>query len=138
MTLIDQVGLALLPLPFVLGCICYGVRRRRKRAAPPSNARQPSAVLQRGRRCAGWWFKITRVISKRLKNKLKLLVTFYQAPSRPSTLASAYNEPLTRRSPPRQIATNVGETYFIVFPPSVETTLTVRAPVTSPVISCRP
>ena len=138
MTLIDQVGLALLPLPFVFGCICYGMRRRPKRAAPRSSARQPSAMLQRGRRCAGWWFKITRVISKRLKNKLKLLVTFYQAPSRPSTLASAYNEPLTRRSPPRQIATNVGETYFIVFPPSVETTLTVRAPVTSPVISCRP
>ena len=73
------------------------------RFALKRHARQRSGSKSWVRKKARWWRRHAASVKRRSRTKIKILFTFYQ------------------------IATRVGETYVVTFPPSVESSLQVAA-----------
>ena len=95
---IITLGAAIVLIGVVLG-VMYWLRRRtaRRDAAGEEETRIGHLVHEEEK----WWKKHAKSIWRRLRIKIKILFSFYQ------------------------IATKVGETYLVTYPPSVESTLEI-------------
>jgi len=87
---------------FFLGCalcLCRYRRKRRKRQHQHQQPEEEEDAPKKGK----WLQKLLKLIQRRLATKIKILFSFYQ------------------------VLTKVGETYSVIYPPSVERTLEVFA-----------